>query len=362
MRLRPYHHRAFTIVELLIVIGIIAVLISLMAVGLRSVIGTVNKTSELNTLRQYLQAWTGYSMQADENLLPGYLSESTQAEWNVTYRDRSGSNLDRALTQTYPWRLMSYLDHSYQTVLGYSDAWNTEDINANVAASWAPAPGSFPSWMQPVLDQPGSAAALQPAFGYNAYYLGGWYAGGASPSAVFPAFTDATWQSADGSTRTGGVTATKFGQITKASELMVFTSSTYRPPGQYKHNATMDDAALGCAWVVPSFLGTTAVWQLGAQSMLQVGSAADLAPQRTPTQVIAGLLAATPTAPQIHSTDTNTMEVFRTEGVPLRRYGRQVACGYADNSVASDGMANLLDMRRWTSAAWKPDFQHSNDP
>jgi prepilin-type N-terminal cleavage/methylation domain-containing protein len=103
--------RGFTIVELLVTIGVIALLMGLLISGLRGAIGSARKTRELNGLRGVYAAWYQYANTYDENILPGFLDTATQTSWKVNYTNASGRSLTPALAQTYPWRLARFLDN-----------------------------------------------------------------------------------------------------------------------------------------------------------------------------------------------------------------------------------------------------------
>ncbi len=343
----------FTIVELLVVLAVIAILAGLIMAGLRSAVGTSRKTVENNNIRQIYLAWVSYANNSNEWLLPGFLDQATQTAWNVTYKNKDDDALNSGLTQTYPWRLLPWMDHDYSTFLGYRDA-TTEDVDQDVSEDWVPHPTSLPGWMSSVFGTPGSGVALQPAFGYNAYYIGGWYTnvGGVS----VPEFLDASWTNAAGNANTGRVVATSLAQIDRPSETVIFASSTYRPPGSYKAAAATEDRAPGCAWIVPSFLGPTEIWSIGMGTPKGV-VAADVSPaaEMSLSSRMASMLAPSPAPMQA---DAGTLVVYQDQGVPLRRFNRQASTVRADGSVENAGAGNLLNMQYWMRPAWKPDFRH----
>jgi prepilin-type N-terminal cleavage/methylation domain-containing protein len=348
-RFRAALLRGFTIVELLVVIAIIAILSGLILAGLRAAVSAARKTKENSTLKGYFAAWHSYSSSYDA-LMPGFLDEATQQNWGVTFKDRSGNAIPRALTQTYPWRIASYFDGNMSALIGYRDV-ETESPETDVSLDWSPQPAALPAWMQNAWGQPGSAVALQPAFGYNAFYLGGWYetTGGVS----VPRYLDATWQSSTGSTLSGRIVAQTEAQIVRPTEVTVFASSTYRPasPTGYKAGNAAEDTALGSAWVVPPYLATTEVWSLGGSGNLEGITLT----QRSRTQEWAAMLA--PAAPAMQ--DSGSLMVYVDQSVPLRRYNRQAAVVHADGSTMSTGVGELVNMERWIGSAWKPDFRHN---
>lgn len=340
MPAKPPSRRGFTIVELLVVIAIISILMSLLAVGIQSAIRTSRKSKELSNIRQLYLGWIGYNKQYDGALLPGYLDEATQTNWRVNYKNKNGDALPAALAQTYPWRLAEYLDHSYDLFLGYGD-YETQDIDNDTARDWNPQPDSLPSWMQSIWNTPGSALALQPSFGYNAYYMGGWYTTTAGVS--FPAYGDSTWTPPSGTgTAKGRLVAQNESNIDNPSEMYVFCSSTYRPTGAYKAQVVDEDHAPGAAWVVPPYLATTQIW--GPADAVAMGFDGS---------------GGTSSGSTGGGTDTGQLGVFVQQAVPMRRHTKQSAIVNADGSTGNAGITELLNMQHWMKAAWKPDFRHN---
>ncbi|MBL9141136.1 MAG: type II secretion system protein [Phycisphaerae bacterium] len=346
MRARTLFSRGFTIVELLVVLAVISILTGLILAGLRSAVSTANKTKEGNLLKGYHAAWQAYS-NTYEALLPGFLDPATQQSWNVSYKNTSNVVLSRELTQTYPWRLAGYFDGNMSALIGYRDV-ESDGPNEDLAVDWSPNP-ALPTWMQTAFTMPGSAVALQPAFGYNAYYLGGWYTNNGGVSV--PDYLDAPWTSATGSALTGRIVSQTEAQISRPSQVTVFASSTFRPANLvgYKAGSSVEDYAMGSAWVVPSYLGSTQVWSIGSGTPQGI-----VVTQRSPIEEFASMFA--PAAPSMQ--DSSTLVVYVDQSVPLRRFNRQAAVVHADGSVASSGANELLNMEHWIGSAWKPDFRH----
>lgn len=345
------HSRAFTIVEILVVVGIIAIMMSLIVSGLRGALGAARKTRELNGLRGVHAAWTAYANTYDESLLPGYMDEQSQANWGVEYQNLSGQALPRALTQTYPWRLARYMDSPYNALLSYLEIEAaTASANDEPSIQWDGAP-TPPAWMAAAFGQPGSLLALQPAFSYNAVYVGGWYTSPAA-GATRLRFDNATWTSASAGNapRTGGLVATRLAGITRTSEVIVFAGGTLRPVGGYKYPAAGEDRIPGNSWIVPPMLGTQGVWgpSLGGgtlEGMNGGGSAGGMGDFWLPGLGIS---------------DTGLLGVNTLEGVPVRRHNGLVAIVKADGSTESTNIGALMDMRAWIDSADRADFTHGD--
>jgi prepilin-type N-terminal cleavage/methylation domain-containing protein len=143
--------RAFTIVELLVVISIIALLLAVVSVGIVQAGKTARQTKALSNLKQVATAWTQYANQNDDRALPGYMDESTQAAFKIKVRDRDGNRVDAVHCKTYPFRLLPFLEHDRSMMYDYLQDYEQTSLIPN------------------------SEIAANPAFGYNAFYLGGWW-------------------------------------------------------------------------------------------------------------------------------------------------------------------------------------------
>jgi type II secretory pathway pseudopilin PulG len=328
--------RGFTIVELLVTIGVIALLMGLLISGLRGAIGSARKSRELNGLRGIYAAWYQYANTYDEGILPGFLDTATQTSWRVNYSNVSGKAVSPELAQTYPWRLARFLDDPYGTMLNYLET-NVTDANNEICGEWEGAP-QHPAWMSGAFGQAGSAMALQPAFGYNSFYFGGWYQSGT------PSYADAGWTTATGGNVTGRLVCTRLANISRTSEVVVFASSTLRDPGNYRASTKPEDRIPGCPWITPPQLGATAVWEpyMGSQQSLDASGSSTFIHQ-------AGM------------TDTGVLQVNVQQGVPVRRHNGLVAVVHADGSTESTSIGTLMNMQLWIDAADRPDFTHRNN-
>ena len=330
--------RGFTIVELLVTIGVIAILMGLLISGLRGAMGSARKTRELNGLRGVYAAWYQYANTYEEGILPGFLDEPTQAAWKVNFTNSSGKALNPALAQTYPWRLARFLDDPYGTMLGYLES-DVTDANDETSGEWDGGP-THPAWMSGAFAAPGSAMALQPAFGYNSFYFGGWYANGN------PSFADAAWTTQTGGNVTGRLVCTRLANIGRTTEVVVFASSTLRDPGTYRASSRPEDRIPGSAWITPPQLGTTPVWEpfMGSQQGMDAGGSAPFNFMH-----------------QAGMTDTGILQVNVQQGVPVRRHNGLVAVVHAAGGTESMRIATLMNMQLWIDAADRPDFTHQDN-
>ncbi|MGA1708972.1 MAG: type II secretion system protein, partial [Phycisphaerales bacterium] len=143
--------RGFTIVEILVVLGIIVLLVGLLAVGLQAAGRSARKAKELNTGRQVGLAWSQYSATYEEKLIPGWLEPEVQQAWKVKYKNSAGDTLAPEYCRTYSWRLLPFLAFDFETLYTYLEL-EEANFNANPAV-----------------------VSDNPAFGINAYYVGGWW-------------------------------------------------------------------------------------------------------------------------------------------------------------------------------------------
>ncbi|MDZ4830139.1 MAG: type II secretion system protein [Phycisphaerae bacterium] len=334
--------RAFTIVEMLVVIAVIAALISLLAVGLQAAQRSSKRTRQLSELRQIYTAWMQYANTYSDSLMPGFVDEGVQAAWKVSYKYKDGTKIPAQYAQTYPWRLLPYLDHNFATLYDYLDVGSDDDLKPKNFDGSANTAG-----MQIVSDQP--------AFGYNAYYLGGWWKTDLTNGPTLT-FGNSTWQDAAGATVTGRVVATKYAGIINSESMIVFAASTFRQPGFY--NESKEEGMVGSPWLVPHTLADQQIWEPSDGDTFEQMQAASLS--------MASLHASATLAQQVTTVAGQTgLKVHQAQGVPLRRFGPTVALIHADGHTAPAGLGELLDQRRWMNPAWSAtnslNFTHSQN-
>ncbi len=112
--------RAFTLLELMVTMSLVAVLLTLVIVPLHSVRQSANRTNSLNGLKQMVLAYSAYSTDHRYQLMPGYIDESLFGP-NKIFKDLtvelpSGEALVPLDRQTYVWRLAPYLDDVWKTM------------------------------------------------------------------------------------------------------------------------------------------------------------------------------------------------------------------------------------------------------
>jgi len=335
--------RAFTITEMLVVISVITLLMGLLLGGLSRARTAGRSTKQLSDLRQIFTAWTMYAGQSADECLPGFMSEDVQKSWKLSYKMNTkvpgqSDRLNRAVTQTYPWRLMPFLNYSWDAMMGYRTTDDKGDalISLNAEPVQLPTGASLPTIVQPLYTNAsllGRTLALQPSFGYNAYYLGGWWemSTDAEPQPE-PKFKQVTLSATlagklnKDANKSVDVIARKVGSVRKPEQMVSFCASTVMNTQQGKGYVTSNQDADGIAWTCPPFLGTTNIWSYGVM-----------------------------------------IDATISQAIPLPRYTNEIGTGFVDGSMASVSGEQLADMRSWINMPDVPNTEqkkyiHSGKP
>ena len=128
----PRRRAGFTIVELLVVISVIAILISLLSVGIVQAGGTARQTKALSGLKQIGTAWSQYAAQNEDRAMPGYMDDGVQAAFKIKVRNAAGDRVDPQFCRTYPFRLLPFLDNE-RTILEMIDFDNAIGVGLEFA-------------------------------------------------------------------------------------------------------------------------------------------------------------------------------------------------------------------------------------
>jgi type II secretory pathway pseudopilin PulG len=205
--MRHYSKRAaFTLVELLMVIGIIALLVGILLPALGKARRSAQEVRSLSNLRQMM---IGYTMYYQENrgwVLFGY-PPATVNGGPITVEDPvSGQSFGSPVSDRYPWRLLKYV----------GNIW--EILHSHTEVPPLPAAGDSPS------DAFAKAYTLSinPTYGINAVYVGGQngplYQGFGLPNGDTP--------------NTGHHVVFKASEVRHPTQLIVFADShAYNAPG-----------------------------------------------------------------------------------------------------------------------------------
>ena len=112
-RLSGTRQPGFTIVELLVVIGVMALLMGLLLPALRSVRQTASQSSEMSAARQLMLAYQTYANGNRDRVIPGYSDElpALDAAGRRIGVDVLTDIRGPAARARYPWRIAPYLDY-----------------------------------------------------------------------------------------------------------------------------------------------------------------------------------------------------------------------------------------------------------
>lgn len=332
MRRNARSTRAFTIVEMLVVISIVAILIGLLLPALNSARNRARKTGELNNLRQVHIAWNLYANSNADATLPGYLEAEVQQRWRVSYKYIDGSKIppapdfsgsDPNIAGPWTWRLLPYLDYSHEIVHGYKNEAAPDQLD---------------------MQEPEEAEdiAEHPAYGYNGHYIGGYYEivvvpdpnGGDPIEVPRTRFTSAEgFTSTSYSTGVKNLVARNISAIGRSNEVITFCSSSELPAGIVRE--TLDDID-GCDLVHPPLLAFERQWGMPPQGGIG-GGATGLG----------------------DTTTRSLLEVFVDDcPVPIARYTDSAAVLFADGHLDQIRPLTLNDMRYWVDHAVDAGWRH----
>ena len=323
----------FTIVEILAVVGTITVLLGLLLAGLQAARRSGQSTVALNQLRQLHMASTAYTASNADRFMPGYVDDDTQSRWRLRYKYQAGGRIAPRLARTYPWRIMPYVDWSYDTMIGYN---LDEELIDRI-----PRNGDVNSITPESIE-----VADNPWFGYNGYYVGGWWETDSSGTSKMK-FANSTWsqEGTDGTAieTKGKIVVQSVGRAADPTQMVLFAGSTGRNPGQYRDSTDFEP---GAAWVCPPKLAETDVWSIE----LNVARNPDPGPLAFRA---GGSMFETPLAPTTlfaQGADV-TVRVYTTQAIPYRRIGSQIPVVHLDGNTRGLGISELLDQRVWINAA-----------
>ncbi len=338
---RQKSRAGFTIVELLVVIGVIAVLLSLLSSGLSAAGRKSRQTRFLSDLKQVGLAWVSYANTYDDRCLPGMIDPETQTQWRVRYKDKSGNQIAQQNAVTYPWRLLPFMDFSFPLLFDYLEI-------------------DLPEWNDGVATGHQQVAAREPAFGYNAIYLGGWWT--MQPNGVGQMrYSSGGYLTNNNVTARGGLICSTLSQILHPDNMIAFSSSFAAAPGLYKEQ---EEHVVGAAWVVPHRVAKTLIWEASDGGAFQGMQANALSPadempslasqaDRSLADITAQLLG----GGSIRAGGNAAIAVYEADAVPLRRISNFAQLLHADGSTEVSMLNVLMDQRKWINAAYRGNFE-----
>ena len=304
----------------------------------------------MNQLRQLHMASTAYTGSNADRFMPGYLSDEVQSRWRLRYKYEGGGRVASRLARYYPWRLLSYVDWSYETMLGYSP--NSEIVEE------VPRNGD-----QNTISAGGIEVSDNPWFGYNAYYVGGWWEINANNNPSMK-YANGTWDQTAGSGEiiptSGKLVLQTEGRATDPTTLVLFAGATRRDPGVFREDT---EFAPGAPWATPHRLADTLVWDISI-------NARQPAPEAGFATVVFGqgsVFESPDPGPVLFGQGTGiSIRVFVPEAIPYRRLASTVSLVNVGGNTEAVSIGDLTDQRRWINAAHDGiqtprDFSHTEN-
>jgi type II secretory pathway pseudopilin PulG len=191
----------FTLVELLVIIGIIAILVGVLLPALSKARLSSKELVSESGLRQML---LGYAMYAQDNhgsVLWGYTPAAVNGVTITVTDPLSGQTFGSPIADRYPWRLLPYVANIWQIIHGHEDLPPIPQRGDSASAAFLKA----------------YTLSLNPTYGINSVYVGG----------------DANYGGFNGSQpNTGKYIVFKSNEVRHSSQLIVFTDCRcYNVPG-----------------------------------------------------------------------------------------------------------------------------------
>ena len=137
---------AFTLVELMVVLAIVALLATVTTGVVMTALGSGRQAKEINAGRQLMIAHQRYAQANDDRLIPGYSND-------VAYNER-GEELFSPVSSRYPWRLAPYFEYDMNLLYG-NDRKRLKADQARGEVDYT------------------YAASVTPSFGINGVFVGG---------------------------------------------------------------------------------------------------------------------------------------------------------------------------------------------
>ncbi|HRQ75868.1 MAG TPA: hypothetical protein PK098_08115 [Phycisphaerales bacterium] len=149
---------AFTITEIMVVVGVIALLMGLLLPALRSVRASGRQTVELSTARQLMAAYASYANSNRTHVMPGYAPSDFKA-FDMHGTPISGGVQLTTARRRYPWRIAPYLNYDMRGLFANEHRETLERLENE----------NYTQYLY--------AVAQSPSLGINAQWVGGDYSG-----------------------------------------------------------------------------------------------------------------------------------------------------------------------------------------
>ncbi|MCP4837986.1 MAG: type II secretion system protein [Planctomycetes bacterium] len=157
LRIRMRPSRGFTIIEMMVVVGILGVLAGIILPAANLLSQAADTTQERGGARSVVAAWRNWSTDHSGRLLPGQLENSAPLPGSESPLFWNGTPIPDIARRRWIWRLTPYLDDPGHMLWAGSQQQFWENTIANAA------------------DQSNAVyvTTLHPSFGLNTDYLGG---------------------------------------------------------------------------------------------------------------------------------------------------------------------------------------------
>jgi len=218
--MRADRARGFTLVELLVVIGVIALLMGLLAPALSKARKAAKQTQVCAGLRELLTGYTQYHIQNKGAVLMGYIPNTLNG-WAVSVDDPvSGQTFGTPIANRYPWRLAPYVGNIWGIIHNHADVPPLPESGDSASVAFLKA----------------YTLSINPSFGLNSVFVGGQkdYGGfiGDQPNS-------------------GKHVVFRASEVRQSSRLIVFAECQ----GRIGANAMFADASSGLHWLTPPRMG-----------------------------------------------------------------------------------------------------------
>ena len=300
--------QGFTLIELMVVIAIIALLVTLVAVSLKTVRRTARRTVSLSALKQIMVAYRSYSDDNRGQFLPGYIGadlfDPGEPFEDLRVTLPGGTPLRPKDKQSYVWRLAPYVDNAWEVF--YSEL-RDEGLMAQLEAEYGD--GIY----GPFGDLKDGGISERPTYGLNSIFVGGDSEhGGQVVKEMNP------WTPTDPNVV---IAATRFTQVKNPARLIVFGAAAKADAAGLM---VYDDESFGFCELRPPYLNLDLDANMWIEPQWLVGTG--------------GL---------VEQTNTG---FYDEAGLPIGRNGNDlIAVGLLDGSASLEQVSNLSrDMRRWS--------------
>jgi prepilin-type N-terminal cleavage/methylation domain-containing protein len=304
-------NKAFTLMELLVVVAIIGLLVGVVVVSMQAVRASATRSESLGALRQMALAYGQYTDEHRGRLMPGYLDENVLTDLNISAELEDGTKLDQAFCAggmcdagSYVWRLAPYLDDAWLTFFTETDVGTRSVFVAE-----------YGDPNNPIYGPAGASAyaggiSERPSYGLNSIFVGGDSThGGANITNRNP------WDGTEDK-----IAATRLSEVKNPSRLIVFGPAAKAGTGQ-----TYEDPEVGFCELRPPYLVLNDASDIWEEPQWKVG--------------IGGLVEQTPGG-----------EYADGAGLPIARSGKDlIPMAHLDGSTVVIAISKLSrDMRFWS--------------